>query len=93
MGASLRLFCRVRNSGVVHIYHLLFTDDILLFSKANPKHLRFLCALYSEVVSNLKINLSKSELVLMSNIGLASNLGCMVSSLPINSRPSFGSSF
>jgi hypothetical protein len=69
---------------VVHIYHLLFVDDILLFSKANPKHLRFLCALHSEAVSNLKINLSKSKLVLMSNIGLASSQGCMVSSLPMN---------
>jgi hypothetical protein len=82
-------FAGSRHSGVVNISHLLFVDDSLVFCGAIPDHLRNLRALFLsyEVVSGLKINLAKSELVLVGNVynldGLAGILGCRVSSLPL----------
>jgi hypothetical protein len=78
-----------RHSGVVNISHLLFADDTLVFCGAKPDHLCYLRALFLcfEAVSGLKINLAKSELVLVGNVenvdGLAGILGCRVSSLPL----------
>jgi hypothetical protein len=59
-----------RNIGALHISHLLFADDTLIFCEANPEHLRYLRALFLcfEVVSGLKINLTKSELVPVGNV-------------------------
>jgi hypothetical protein len=77
-----------RRSEVVNIFHLLFSDDTLIFCGANPKHLRYLCALFLcfDAVSSLKINLAKFVLVLMGCVDnvdvLAGILGCVVSSLP-----------
>jgi hypothetical protein len=74
---------------VFKISHLLFVDDTLVFCGAKPNHLHFLRALFLcfEAVSGLKINLAKSELVPLENVdnvdGLASILGCGVSSLPL----------
>lgn len=74
---------RSRNVGALHISHHLFANDALLFYKANPKHLRYLCALflYFEAVSGLNINQYKSEFVPVSNAinvdGLASILGAL----------------
>jgi hypothetical protein len=44
--------------------------DALIFSEANPSHLRNLCSLFLcfEVVFGLKINLAKSELVPVGNV-------------------------
>jgi hypothetical protein len=67
----------------------LFADNTLIFCLATPNHLCYLRALFlcSEVVSNLKINLAESELVLVCNVdnvdGLADFLGCGLSSLPL----------
>lgn len=64
-------------------------DDSLIFSGANPYHIHYLQCLFLcfEAISCLKINLAKSELVSVGNSynvdGLASILGCKVSSLPM----------
>jgi hypothetical protein len=44
-----------------------FADDTLIFCEANPDHLRNLCSLFLcfEVVSGLRINLPKLELVML----------------------------
>jgi len=46
-----------------HISHLLFADDVLLFTKAKNSQLRFLIDMFSRFsqASELKINLSKSR--------------------------------
>jgi len=74
---------------VINISHLLFADDILVFSEANPIHLRYLRVLLVcfEAVSCLKVYLAKSLLVPVGNVDnvaeLASILGCGTSSLPL----------
>lgn len=73
----------------LHISHLLFTYDTSIFCEANSNHLGYLHALFLcfKATSSLKINLVKSELVLVGNVnnvdGLANILGCWVSSLPM----------
>jgi hypothetical protein len=75
-----------RNVGGLHIP---IANDTLLFSKANLKHLHYLCALFLcfEVVSGLNINQYKSELGPVSNAinvdGLASILGAPFKTKPI----------
>jgi len=75
-----------RNHEEMIVSHLLFADDMLLFCE--PSVEQFLCLLLCfEVVSGLKIDLSKFEIVPIGNVGdvegLASILGCGVASLPI----------
>jgi hypothetical protein len=75
-----------RHFSVVNISHLLFADETLFFCGANHDHFCYLYALflYFEAVFGLKINLAKSELVLVGNVDwLASILVCGVSSLPL----------
>jgi len=68
--------------------HLLFANDMLIFCEPSGEQLSnlrciFLCFV---VVSGLKINLSKSEIVPVGNVGdaegLAGILMCKVASLP-----------
>jgi hypothetical protein len=71
---------------MLYISHLVFADDNFIFSGANPDHLCYFCALFLcfETISGLKINLVKSELVLVGNVnnvdGLASIqvVGCLL---------------
>ena len=64
-------------------------DDTFIFCVANLDHLRSFCRLflYFKVVSSLKINLAKSEIVPIGIVedveGLACILGCRISSLPM----------
>jgi hypothetical protein len=74
---------------LVHISHLLFADDTLIFTRASPVQVQTISNLLIcfELVSGLKVNLAKSILVpvgKVSDIGvLVEILGCEVGSLPI----------
>jgi hypothetical protein len=71
------------------VSHSRFADDTLISCEACPKqicyvHLILLCF---EAVSGLKVNLGKSELVAVGEVGnigtLAEYLGCRVAGLPM----------
>jgi hypothetical protein len=55
---------------VIKISHLMFADDTLIFYGANPYHFCYPRALFLcfKVVSSLRINLAKLELVPIGNI-------------------------
>ena len=78
-----------RWSKQVHISHIFFADDTLVFCGASLDQVHAIGNLltYFELVSRLKVNLAKSVLVQVgevSNIGvLAEVLGCEVGYLPI----------
>ena len=78
-----------RGSEQVHISHLLFADDTLVFCGASRDQVQAIGNLLVcfELVSGLKVNLAKFVIVPVgdvSNIGaLAEVLGCEVDSLPI----------
>ena len=73
----------------VNVSHLLFEDDTLVFCGANASQIRHIEALLVcfEAVAGLKVNLSKSALVLVSSRGkvdqLAGLLGCGMGDLPL----------
>ncbi|KAI8530701.1 hypothetical protein RHMOL_Rhmol11G0080100 [Rhododendron molle] len=72
------------------VSHLLFADDTLLFCDADPTQVGYLrCVLLCfEVVSGLKVNLGKSEMIpigVVEDIGdIAQLLGCKVVALPVS---------
>jgi hypothetical protein len=72
------------------ISHLLFADDTLIFSNANPDHILHLRFLFTwfEAISGLKINLSKSEMVPVGQVPdieiLANIMGCNITHLPMS---------
>ena len=71
------------------VSHLIFANDTFIFCDVDSHHLATLCGILArfKVVSGLKINLLKSELVLidiMPNIEESVEiLGCRQSSLPL----------
>jgi hypothetical protein len=75
--------------GVKLVSHLVFVDNTLIFCDADRDPFLHLCCLFLcfEVVSGLKINLSKLELVpvgIVNDIGgLARTLGCRVPFFPM----------
>jgi hypothetical protein len=73
----------------VRISHLLFADDTIVFCDAAPAqvlHIRKVLSCF-EAVTGLRVNLSKSEMVLVGVINdmssLASILSCRVGALPM----------
>jgi hypothetical protein len=78
-----------RGSEQVHISHLLFADDTLVFSGASRVQVQAIGDLLVcfELVFGLKVNLAKSVLVPVGEVNdvgaLAEVLGCEVGSLPI----------
>lgn len=83
--------------GLIHISHLLFANDTLIFCEANTAQIWALSALLLcfEAVLGLKVNLAKSKVVPVGDIinveSLASTLRCKILQLPIKYLdPSFG---
>jgi hypothetical protein len=79
-----------RDTRWVHVSHLLFADDTLIFFDANPEHIFNLRLLFTwfEAISGLRINFNKSEMVPIGNVvnmaGLAAIMGCKTISLLMN---------
>jgi hypothetical protein len=77
------------NGSELKVSHLLFADDTLIFCGAERDHLVHLKGVLMcfEAVSELRINLGKSELALIGQVsdmqGLASVLGGRIISLPM----------
>ncbi|RVX09210.1 LINE-1 reverse transcriptase-like [Vitis vinifera] len=83
--------CRLRGRGdaEIMVFHLLFADDTILFCKASKDqltHLGWILAWF-EAASGLRINLAKSELILVGEIDnieeMAVELGCRIGSFPV----------
>uniref|UniRef100_A0A2N9I786 Reverse transcriptase domain-containing protein n=1 Tax=Fagus sylvatica TaxID=28930 RepID=A0A2N9I786_FAGSY len=78
------------DNNVMLISHLLFADDTLIFSDANPDHIFHIRLVFTwfEAISGLKINLCKSEMVPVGHVPdlerLADILGCKTAKLPMN---------
>ena len=89
MEGGFILGCMVKGKSEegVLISHLLFADDTLVFYKASQGHLTYLSWLlmWFEVVSGLRINLEKSELIPVGRVenidDFAWDFGCRVGSL------------
>ena len=68
--------------------HSLFADDTLVFCGVSKDQLLYLSwiLMWFEAISGLKINMDKSELILVGGVenteALAADLGCKVRSLP-----------
>jgi hypothetical protein len=82
-------FVGTREVDWVEVSHLLFADDTLIFCGADASQISHMGALLVcfEVVSGLKVNLSKSTLVPVGSLDdvdqLAGHLGCGTSDLPL----------
>lgn len=77
------------NSVGVHVYHLLFADDTILFCDASRKQLlstRLALSCF-QAFTGLKVNVGKSEIVPIGDVNnlevLSNILHCRVSSLPM----------
>ena len=79
--------CGINGEGMF-ISHLLYADDTILFCGANQDQMMYLSWLlmWFEAISGLRINLNKSEIILVGRITnvnvLALELGCKVGALP-----------
>ena len=72
------------------ISHLFYADDTLLFCEPNKDQMKFMSwtLMWFEAMSGLRINLNKSEIILIGPIDnvveLALELGCGIGSFPIS---------
>ncbi|RVX09762.1 Transposon TX1 uncharacterized 149 kDa protein [Vitis vinifera] len=72
----------------VNISHLLFADDAIVFCEVRKDNMTYLSWIlcWFEVVSGLRINLAKSEIILVREVEgileMAVELGCKVGQLP-----------
>ena len=72
----------------INVSHLLFAGDTIIFCEARKENLTFLSWILAwfEATSDLRINLAKSELILVGEVEeieeMAVELGCRVGSLP-----------
>ncbi|KAJ9693692.1 hypothetical protein PVL29_009580 [Vitis rotundifolia] len=82
--------CKLRGEGKMdlNVSHLLFADDTIIFCEAKKENLTYLSRILAwfEAASGLRINLAKSELILVGEVAeiedMAVELGCRVGSLP-----------
>ncbi|RVW31716.1 LINE-1 reverse transcriptase-like [Vitis vinifera] len=82
--------CNIRggSESTLHISHLFFADDTIIFCEARKDHLTHLSWIlfWFEAASGLRINLAKSEIIPVGEVvgmeELAIELGCKVGSLP-----------
>ena len=71
------------------ISHLLYVDDTILFCDANREQLLYIQLVLTcfEAITRLKVNLGKSEMVPVGNVGIVGDLAeilcCKVGSLPM----------
>ena len=77
-------------SGGLHISHLLYVDDTILFCDASKEqllHIRMVL-IFFEAITGLKVNIGKSEIVSVGEVGnldaLTSILCCKVGCLPMS---------
>ena len=77
-------------SGGLHISHLLFVDDTILFCDASKEqllHIRMVL-IFFEAITGLKVNIGKSEIVSVGEVGnldaLTRILCCKVGCLPMS---------
>ena len=77
------------NAVGVHIFHLLFADDTILFCDASRKQLLSIRLVLScfQAFTGLKINIGKSEIIPVGEVNnivaLANILQCRVGRLPM----------
>jgi hypothetical protein len=75
---------------LLHVTHLLYADDTLIFSDAHPDQIFHLHLLFTwfEAISGLKINMLKSEMVPVGHVpnlvDLAAIMGCKIAQLPMS---------
>ena len=90
-GDFLRGFQASPNArGGLHISHLLFADDTILFCDASREQLLYIrmVLIFFEAITGLRVNVSKSEIVPVGEVGnlgaLACILCCKVGRLPMS---------
>ena len=91
VGGFLRGFQASPNArGVLHISHLLFADDTILFCDASREQLLYIriVLIFFEAITGVKVNVGKSETVPVGEVGhmdaLARILCCKVGRLPMS---------
>lgn len=65
--------------------HLLFVDDTLIFGKANSYQLKYLSCVFAwfEALSGLKVNIDKSEIILVERVENMEELAVGLGSFPL----------